>query len=392
MAHTVDQKGALRVSDEAERIRGEAADWFARLSADCANEADYRAYREWRDASTSHAQAYDAIADIWVGIGHHADAPAILEMRVAALAETAHTPSSARRVSQFAAIAASVAVVFAIVALLAVGFGPFNQAQEIRQGQPLASAAPSAARNGSPAGAAQPVASQERALEFRSGYSTKIGQMAQFRLPDGSLIELNTGSQVEVDYSVGFRNLTLVKGEAVFTVSKDANRPFIVAAGSSRVVALGTVFSVRKSDDASEVTLIEGKVRVDRDDGGTGNKSAELAAGERLLIPFNQPFSITKAEPLQVASWRAGRLVFEQTPLRDVIAEFNRYSTNKHVLGDDDIGELRVSGTFRIKSSEHFAATLEAGFPISVLARAGGTVLEVVSALESPSSETPQNN
>lgn len=392
MVETVDHDGAPGPAGEADRAGGEAADWFARLSADRVSEADYQAYREWREAAPSNALAYDKIADTWAAIGDHADAPSILEMRLWALADAPDTAGSERRVSHIAAIAASVALVFAITALLVVNGGPFDRSPNAPQGQPVAATAPIVSEEASPTAVAQAEPIEEKPLDFRSGYSTRIGQMAEFRLPDGSVIELNTGSEVAVDYSAEVRNLTLLKGEAVFTVAKDADRPFIVASGRSRVVALGTVFSVRKSDEASEVTLIEGRVRVDRDDGAAGNKSAQLAAGEKIRIPFNQPFAITRAELSRVASWRDGRLVFEQTPLREVLDEFNRYSPNKHVLGDESIGTLLVSGTFRIRSSEHFAATLEAGFPVSVRARSGGTVFEVVGAQESQPIEVRSDN
>jgi len=216
--------------------------------------------------------------------------------------------------------------------------------------------------------------------------------MARFELPDGSFIELNTASQVEVDYSAGERNLRLLRGEAVFTVAKDADRPFVVTAGKSRVVALGTVFSVRKSDVDARVVLFEGSVRVDKENGAGGAKSARLAPGDEVTIKPNRPFSITKAQLSPAASWRDGRLVFEQTPLRDVLAEFNRYSVQQHVLGDPGLGDFLVSGTFRIKSSEHFAATLEAGFPVLVRAHSDGAMFEVLPAKESSDRALPQRN
>lgn len=392
MVNSVEDDGASGPQDNEERAQLEAADWFARLSADCVSEDDYLAYRKWRASSPQNAQSYDKTADMWAAIGGQADAPSILEMRVAALADAPPSPASQRSVSSLAAIAAAIAVLCAVTALITFNSGHFNQSREAQPDQSFAAAEPAASQEGSPSNNLRDALAIEKTLDFQSGYSTKVGQMAKFQLPDGSVIELNTGSEVQVDYSTGFRNLTLKKGEAVFTVAKDPSRPFIVTAGSSKVVALGTVFSVRTADMVSEVTLIEGRVRIDREGKVRGRDTAQLTAGEKIRIVLDQPFAITRAEPSQVASWRNGRLIFEQTPLREVLDEFNRYSSQKHVLVDENLAALPVSGTFRIRSSEHFAATLEAGFPVVVRARAGGTVFEVIAAQESQPIELLADN
>ncbi|MEL7446667.1 MAG: FecR domain-containing protein [Pseudomonadota bacterium] len=392
MAVSGDSAGSLATQSESDRAAGTAAEWFARLSSDEANHADYVAYRAWRDADAANAVAYDRIAQTWDEIGVHADEPAVLEMRVAALAEQPDPEDSTNRTRRTAAIAASIALVLAATTTFFALGSPFADgaspdlnpqmvANETAEPDALVEVRPDSLAN-----------VEEETPDFQSGYSTRIGQMAQFTLPDGSVIELNTGSEVQVDYSAARRNLTLVKGEAVFTVAKDSDRPFTVTAGQSRVVALGTIFSVRKTDSEAQVTLIEGRVRVDRDDLPGSGKSAQLKPGEQISILPNRPFAISRAELSQFASWRDGRLVFEQTPLRDVLKEFNRYSIEQHVLADESLGDYLVNGTFRIRSSEHFAATLEAGFPVSVRARPGGTIFEVSVAQEIVAQDPVSNN
>ena len=387
MTKSADPNSTIAGPSELDRLADDAASWFARLSGDSVSEADYAAFRDWRDASPSHAKAYDCVAEAWDVAGEHADAPSILEMRVSALAAQPDANKRSQR-SRIVAVAATVALAFMAGVLMLSNEMPFDSA-------PSVSTAPTLAGNMAQDASRQQVAQNTEAQEtpdFRSGYSTKVGQMAQFTLPDGSVIDLNTGSEVQVSYSAGERNLTLVRGEAVFTVSKDAQRPFIVAAGQNRVVALGTVFSVRKTDSEAQVTLIEGRVRVDRTGAAGSGKSAQLTPGEQLNILPDRQFAISKAELSQVASWREGRLVFENTPLRDVLDEFNRYSNEKHVLRDEELGSFLVSGTFRIKSSEHFAATLEAGFPILVRARSKGAIFEVTAAQDSGSGSSLSGN
>ncbi|MBV7258669.1 FecR family protein [Erythrobacter crassostreae] len=379
-----DPEDSLSHADQLDCADAEAAKWFARLSADNVSDTDHWAYLDWRQNSLANARAYDRIATAWELVGQHADAPSILEMRVETLAEAPDMQRVSRRMPGFAAIAASVAVIVTASFVMLNGSAPFDNGSAAPAGQIAVGETDDPLP---PQAALQDEDVTEESLEavdFRSGYSTRIGQVAEFSLPDGSVIELNTGSEVQVEYSAARRNLTLVRGEAVFTVAKDADRPFVVAAGESQVVALGTIFSVRTTDREAKVTLIEGRVRVDRNGRSNTEKGAQLTPGQQLSIAPNAPFVITKAELSQVASWREGRLIFEQTPLREVLGEFNRYSVEKHVLRDESIGDYLVNGTFRIQSSKHFAATLEAGFPVKVTPRSGGSVLEVTAAHDSP--------
>ncbi len=363
----------------------EAADWFARLANDDVSDAECAEYRVWREADPANAAAFDKIAQTWNSLGHFADDPKIMEMRISALAEQADRDDVPASKFRMGALAASIALVAVLTALLVSGVGSFSDDAEAL-GDRVA-VAPEVDESGAlpKAVPASSIEAQSETLRFSSGYSTRLGQMAQFTLPDGSVIELNTSSEVRVNFSEAQRNLTLVRGEAVFTVAKDADRPFIVAAGENKVVALGTIFAVRKSETNTQVTLIEGRIRIDRDDSSGSGSSAQLVAGEQISILANRPFEIRRAELSEVASWRDGRLIFEQTPLRDVLKEFNRYSIEQHVLKDESLGDLLVSGRFRIKSGEHFAATLEAGFPVIVRARSDGSVLEVTATEETTS-------
>lgn len=368
--------------DEGDLASKEAADWFARLADDRATEADCEAYRAWRAASSDNAQAYDLIASVWETTARFADERSILGMRLGALADTS-APSFWRRYGSIAAALVLMAIGMASLAIHDAGWlGVGNTSPEITRvadaGSPDDQALP--ASSAAAADAGQQDASAPAQLSFSSAYSTRIGEMSEFSLPDGSSIALNTASQVLVDFSSDKRELILVRGEAMFTVAKDADRPFTVSAGNNRVVALGTVFAVRRTGEEAQVTLIEGRVRVDRNDASGHSAMARLVAGEQLLILPDRSFEISKAEIARATSWREGRLVFAETPLREVLEEFNRYSNEKHVLRDEGLGDFLVSGTFRITSSEHFAATLEAGFPVVVRARAGGKILEVYSS------------
>ena len=91
-------------------------------------------------------------------------------------------------------------------------------------------------------------------------YETRIGEQNTITLVDGSVIQLNTDSQIQVNYLGNQRNIVLTAGEAHFDVAKDPQRPFVVSAGEGMVRAVGTAFSVRLDQQAVKVIVTEGKV------------------------------------------------------------------------------------------------------------------------------------
>jgi ferric-dicitrate binding protein FerR (iron transport regulator) len=93
-------------------------------------------------------------------------------------------------------------------------------------------------------------------------YITGIGEQRTAKLRDGSVIVLNTDTEVQVYFSKQLRNIRLLKGEALFMVEHDTARPFIVSAGNASVRAVGTEFNVRRREQSTEVAVVEGVVQV----------------------------------------------------------------------------------------------------------------------------------
>ena len=91
-------------------------------------------------------------------------------------------------------------------------------------------------------------------------YATAVGQQKTIQLRDGSTLQLNTNSQVRVDYTDQHRDIRLLQGEAHFDVAKNPNKPFRVAAGHGLVQAIGTAFAVYLNGDQLNVTVTEGQV------------------------------------------------------------------------------------------------------------------------------------
>jgi transmembrane sensor len=185
-----------------------------------------------------------------------------------------------------------------------------------------------------------------------------VGEQRTVPLADGSIIVLNTATELRLHYGVDRREVELVHGQASFDVAKDVRRPFIVRAGRGEVRALGTVFDVYRSSDTVTVTLIEGAVAVTPDSG-----EVVLAPGEQLTFADGSgPAKRLAADVKRVTAWRARKLDFSDTPLAEAIAEANRYSVDHIILDAPDLEGARISGTFEAGKNDLLVEGLQSYF------------------------------
>ena len=208
---------------------------------------------------------------------------------------------------------------------------------------------------------------------------TGLGEQRTLSLEDGTLIHLNTQSEIHVAYSESERRVELLKGEALFDIESDIDRPFIVTAGDTVAEALGTIFNVRKLHDAAVVSVVEGKVRVDQRDAEKGYRVQHLAPGDEThLVPLSaqEPVVLTGGKTASVdshqrivdlgeeeretmTSWRDRKIVFERRSLSWIVAEFNRYNRSRLVIADEGLLDERFSGTFSADDPASFVMFLE---------------------------------
>ncbi len=218
-------------------------------------------------------------------------------------------------------------------------------------------------------------------------------QGAQQRLADGSFVELRTGARVEVRYAAAERRVRLLEGEAYFTVAREPGRPFVVEAGGMAVRAVGTAFTVRLAPTAVVVLVTEGVVKVTPPTvppvarrAGAGRELApetQLVAGQRALVataiaegtfPLRVE-TLSAAEVARELAWQGGTLVFEATPLGEVVAQFNRRHARRLEIAQPDLAALRISGRFRADNLEGFVELLESSFGVTVERRGESFVL-----------------
>lgn len=225
------------------------------------------------------------------------------------------------------------------------------------------------------------VAWQHRDQPVETTYRTAIGDLREVRLEDGSRITLSSASAIRVRFARRERHIELDRGEAFFDVAKDRTRPFVIVAGERRIRAIGTRFAVRRGDAGAglRVVVTHGLVQLESNPGADGNPrpSTLLPAGSMALASgsgiVTRTGSIADAE--RALDWRNGFLDFHDTTLADAASEFNRYNSRKLVVGDPEVGALRIGGHFRWSNLDAFVRLLELGFPVQAEAQAETVVL-----------------
>lgn len=219
-------------------------------------------------------------------------------------------------------------------------------------------------------------------------YHTAIGGQKDITLVDGSVLKLNTNTEIEVDFNTERRKIRLVKGEVFFQVAHNADKPFLVYAGDNMVRAVGTAFIVRHLQEKFEVTVTEGKVELKPEaprsiinteipEYGPHSQTREepvlpvtISAGETIHYTASMQTKvvekITKREIERELAWQDGLIEFSETPLHEVIAELGRYTTLTIEISDPELRDLKFGGLFRTDQLSVLFDTLEANFGIKL--------------------------
>lgn len=199
-------------------------------------------------------------------------------------------------------------------------------------------------------------------------FSTALGQIESTTLQDGSHVTLSSDSRIEVSMDRARREVRLARGEAIFEVAHEPDRPFVVHTETASVAAIGTRFSVRSSDQRLRVVVTEGRVRFEHRAGSAEATSpvALLSAGNIAIAGEDgvRIESLSTAEAERLLEWRSGFLAFEDASLAEAAAEFNRYNPRRLELADATVAELRIGGNFRWGNPDSFANLLERAFPV----------------------------
>ena len=300
------------------QVEEQAALWLLRQDEPEWSEGDQRSLDAWLDASMGHKAAYWRLEHGW----RQAD-------RLAAHRPAAALPRSRwvpQRTWKAAAIAASVLAAVAVTGWTMIADAP------------------------------------------RKTYMTELGGHETVPLPDGTHMELNTNTKLRSEVTQTGRVVWLDRGEAYFEVAHDPSRPFVIYAGPRKITVLGTKFSIRRDNKDVQVSVVEGKVRVDALESPKPVAPAVLTPGQVAIARGTEtllaPKSVERVE--SDLSWRRGVLTFDQFTVARAAEEFNRYNRRKIIVTDPLAGAIRIGGTFQSDNIDGFVELLEEGYGLRI--------------------------
>ena len=159
----------------------------------------------------------------------------------------------------------------------------------------------------------------------------------------------------------------LERGEALFDVAKDPERPFRVRAGDHEVEAIGTAFTVYRAPEGLKVVVVEGVIEIAPTrpvvtmTGPVQEERApfRLRAGEKVALSRDRNIRPEAADLSVETSWRSRELIFRRTRLDEIVAEYNRYTRHPISLEDEALASMKFTGTFDIDDPQALIAFLE---------------------------------
>jgi transmembrane sensor len=304
--------------------RKSAAQWFARLRAEPVTPQLDVKFRSWLDSDAQNEADYEQQELIWELAGELADDEEIQSLVAEAQQATQKPRPAVSSILMWSAAAA--------VLVVAVCIGVYSQW-------------PSTAET----------------------YATGVGDQRTVVLPDQSRMTLNTSTSVHVEFHRNVRVIELDYGEATFSVTHDAQRPFEVRAAQGTARALGTEFNVLSLDSNVTVSVLSGKVEVIAPNTGHRDatvQTAVLTHGTELTYNSAGVSQIRPADTARIDAWRSGRITFDNVDLQTAVREFNRYGKTPILLGDASLASVRVSGVFRIGDTDALLRALNMAFEI----------------------------
>jgi transmembrane sensor len=189
-------------------------------------------------------------------------------------------------------------------------------------------------------------------------YRTEVGEMRRVTLSDGSTLVLNTDSEVRIRFEAERRDVYLLRGEGLFEVAHDVQRPFIVLTESVRVRAVGTVFAVRLRGEEVKVTVSEGIVELARESQTAASLPPQrIAANQQSIVIPAMPSrveEVTREAVRRRLAWLDGKVAFDGESLGEAVAEINRHSHRAIVIDDAQLSAQPIVGVFRATDAQGF--------------------------------------
>jgi transmembrane sensor len=326
------------VNSNDSRAAEEAAGWFARLQGESATSDDWLGFERWLAAAPANARAYERLEQLWVdletaGVANDLGAAPPAPSRVA-VPEPRRRTAVGRRVwlGAGAALAAGLAV-----AVIGVDMGQRPPPVDV--------------------------------------YRTAPGETRLVTLGDGTRIRLNAASQISVTLGRDARRVRMADAEAVFDVTHDPARPFLIEVGDRQVRVVGTQFNLRHRDRRVALTVSRGLVEV-RPAGAPEAQPTRVAIGQQLVHQEGQRVeTLGPAEADAAFAWTNGQLIYHDRPLAEVAGDLSRRFGTPVRVADSQTAALRFTGVLVTDSEADVLRRLQAFAPVSAERVKGAVVL-----------------
>ncbi len=320
--------GAMNPSEDPDRLRREAEQWWLRLRDRDATRGDAEAMKQWRARSPSHARAWNEVARLWQ------DMDPVLRQAVRRDPGLAHPPAR----------------------------GPSRPARRAFLG--------AMAAGGAAVAVWPPLSLWPSLLDFTADFRTGTAEQRELALSDQLRVQMNTQTRInQRGAQAGNEAIELVAGEAQVEAA-GGGAPVVVYAGAGATRARQARFNLRYTGPQVCVTCLQGSVQVE-----AAGAMQTLAQGEQVIYDDAGLQPALAADTVQVDAWRTGTLSFAGQTLAEVVDEINRYRAGRVLVRNADLAARRVRMRFEITQTDLALHMLRDLYGAQLTRLPGGIVL-----------------
>ena len=319
-----------------------AIQWFLRLQNMDMEHPERSKFEAWLMADIANQKAYAEVETLWSKL----DSPAEVKQLTTAMDRQMLDQDKFLSPKRFKTSAS----ILSIIVLLTIGLFSYQSWQ------------------------AQPV--------MQMVATTEVGKVKSQLLEDGSKIVLNANSDVEVIYYRNQRTVKLKRGEAIFEVVPDTNRPFVVDSGRAKVTVLGTRFAVNRLQQLVRVSVDHGRVQVNANMLDEKNKLPNLILTDGQVAEL----AVTELEAKRVNrlasdafSFQHGFITFKDAGLDEIAETLSRYRTMPVEAATQGQAKAHVTASIKVNTIEKFISNLPDIAAVKVKSSANKTILEATS-------------
>lgn len=318
---------------ELDPIQRQAFEWIARFVSGEMGATELEAMKAWYRQGPAHVAAYAEARRLWHSLGPVAGA-SLAQGAVEAPRSVARADVASSRLSRRAVMGGAIAASAAAYCVVRPPLGLW----------------PSYA-------------------ELTADYRTEAGGRQLVKLTDAVSLELNTRTSVAIrSQTAAGQQIELLSGEAA--ISNGAASPVTVVAADGRITALEADFNLRLDGREVSISCLKGSLTVER-----GGSTTSLSTRQQVSYGGEGIAPVSEFNPSAITAWRRGMLLFDFTPVEQVIAEVNRYRAGRIILLNNEIGRRLLSARLRTNETDKLIVQLVRLFGARARELPGGIVV-----------------